>query len=266
MSIILNALKSSSAEQKTNEPVTPPEKSANVNFFRGKDSFVLKKKLFNIDLSALNRLNKRTLILLALFIVALFFSVTVWILRPAQDIATVAPEQTAPESATAATEQPSLQDESLSKLIAQGEEAFNKGDYDTSAALFKDALAKSPNDAMLHNNLGLVFLKKELFASASDEFQKALELDSNCSECFNNLGYLKSVLGDAAEAKKYLEKSISINPSYADPYFNLAVLCERSGDAGNATKNYRSFLDNYPDKASPIVSKVELKIKELAQE
>jgi Tfp pilus assembly protein PilF len=77
---------------------------------------------------------------------------------------------------------------------------------------------------------------------------------------------LKSVLGESIEAKKYLEKAISLASSYPDPYFNLAVLSEKEGDYSNAVKYYRQFTSLYPDKNDVLVTKINRRIADLADQ
>lgn len=140
---------------------------------------------------------------------------------------------------------------------------YKSGQYDDSLKSFQKALDKDPNNASIHNDMGLALLKKELFASAEGRFAKALELDDQCAECYNNLGYLKTALEQPIEAEKYLQKSIALRPDYPDPYFNLGVMYEKNGDIGKAVSSYQSFLKKIPKADNDLAVKIKARIRDL---
>lgn len=143
---------------------------------------------------------------------------------------------------------------------------YKSGQYEDSLKSFQKALDKDPNNPSIHNDMGLVLLKKELFTSAESHFAKALELDDGCVECYNNLGYLKTALGQPVEAEKYLQKAISLKPDYADPYFNLGVMYEKNGDVGKAVESYQTFLKKIPKTDSELAAKIKSRIHDLSGE
>ena len=152
----------------------------------------------------------------------------------------------------------------LRELIkVEAKKAYEQGNWDASLSLWEKGLEQDPSNSSIHNNLGLIFLKKEIFSSAEKHFSRALELDQNCAECFNNLGYLKSLLGEAKEAETYLKKSIQLDPKYADPNFNLAVLYEKSENLGGAVQSFQNFLALQTDEKSEIFFKVRQHLREL---
>ena len=137
---------------------------------------------------------------------------------------------------------------------------FDSGQYDQSLPLFQKLVQEQPSNALLQNDLGMVFLKKELYSSAQVHLTRALELDPSCEVCYGNLGYLKTLLQQYAEAETYLRKAIQLKPDEPKHYFNLAVLYEKNGDLGNGAHYYRQFLDLLPNKDSDIARKVQARI------
>lgn len=276
MSIILKALKSNSEENKTNGATKPAD-----GFFAGRDQLIEKKRssLFKFDTT--NILNsfktKRVYILAGLFVVVLGFWVGVRIFngggqkivplgmetvtQPVDQAPAVVTTDSAP--APAPDSAPVAAPQTSADQVNQGMDAFDAGNYDQSITLFKSALETDPNNALIHNSLGLALLEKKLYSNAADEFQKALELDSDCAECFNNLGLLKSILSQPVEAKTYFERAVAISSVYPDPYFNMGVMYEKVGDLGSATKYYKQFLELYPDKSGETYSMVKKRIAEL---
>lgn len=143
---------------------------------------------------------------------------------------------------------------------------YKSGEYDESLKSFQKAVDQDPNNAAIHNDMGLVLLKKELYASAEGHFAKALELDDSCAECYNNLGYLKTALDQPVEAEKYLQRAIVLKPDYADPYFNLAVMYEKNGDVGKAVESYQDFLQKIPKTETELATKIKSRIHDLSGE
>jgi Tfp pilus assembly protein PilF len=171
----------------------------------------------------------------------------------------VVPAQVAPS--------PSAPGESIDSLdndLQMARSQYKSGEYDDSLKLFQKVIDQDPNNAIVHNDMGLVLLKKELYASAEGHFAKALELDDACAECYNNLGYLKTTLDQPIEAEKYLQKAIVLKPDYADPYFNLAVMYEKNGDVGKAVEYYRDYLQKIPKTETELAAKIKSRIQDLA--
>jgi Flp pilus assembly protein TadD len=280
MSIILKALKSSEEEAREKKAPAPSQDKGEDGLFFAEEGVVKKR----VDIGRFvpgaiaSRMNKRSWVLLGIFVAILATSLVFKYLKKGEDDAALepavgivrpqaqqAPQVNVPQSPAQVVIPGQASSPVPSALPIQAssdpaENAFNTGDYDAAAKLYKEAMDKDPNNAMTHNNLGMVYLKKELYSSAAQEFQKALEIDSNCAECFNNFGYLKTVLNQTQEAEKYFQKAMAISGTYPDPYFNLAVLYENDGDIGNAVKYYQQFANLYPDKASQIVADVNRRI------
>lgn len=251
MSVILKALKGS--EQEKFDPEFLPEGEG---FFKGKGSFIKKS-------AAPATPKKRVIVLASIFGVLLIASFALkWAKNRA--FTPTKEEQEVAVKVEVAPPPQVAQSAEVAPIIEEAVSAFNSGDLDKSAQLYKKAISLSGDDAELHNNLGLVFVKKGLYSNAADEYKKALEINDKCAECYNNFGYLKSLLGEEVEAKKYLDKALMFASDYPDPHFNLAVLYEKEGDIGNAVKHYRQFSSLAPDKSSDVVMKVNKRVIELA--
>ncbi len=223
---------------------------------------------------------KRQVILLAILGAAIVLLVVLRVLRreeipsppvprdpatataPAQAVMPAMPVQITNSAQPVAVPGPTVADNDLQIARSQ----YKSGQYDDSLKSFQKALDKDPNNASIHNDMGLALLKKELFASAEGHFAKALELDDRCAECYNNLGYLKTALNQPVEAEKYLQKSIALRPDYPDPYFNLGVMYEKNGDVGKAVEFYQAFLKKIPKTDNDLAIKIKARIHDLSGE
>lgn len=186
------------------------------------------------------------------------------------EVATPAPAPMAapstPSALVPAPAAPDVQPSTVDNDLQMARSKYKAGEYDDSLRLFQKALDQDPNNAAAHNDMGLVLLKKELYASAESHFAKALELDDSCAECYNNLGYLKTALDQPVEAEKYLQKAMVLKPDYADPYFNLAVMYEKNGDVGKAVEYYQDYLQKIPKTETELAAKIKSRIQDLAGE
>ncbi len=249
MSVILKALRSQQEEQRAEET------TAHEGLFLGKSGF-LKKNASS---------TKRLWLLSALLLAMAAATTTLWVWNRWQT-EQVAEMSSKPKTAPPQARLPSVAvplPTNPSVDLEQAKNLFENGQLDASLKLYQQALEQNPDSATIHNDLGLVFLRKELFSSSEKHFSRALELDGNCAECFNNLGYLKTVTGETIEAETYLKKALSLKKDYADPYFNLAVLYEKNGDLGSAVNHYQAFLKRSDNDNSQLALQIKQHLQKL---
>ena len=275
MSVILKALKSiQKSKQKESGSLDISEaEDKGEGFFCKKEPVVQASKSFNLrDVIKYDPEKKRIYIMSAVLIVLALVGLAKWIFGGEEDVVPAPRAVAAPQAPVQVEPKPVVRVEtkvsgttqgSATNIIKQAINAFDAGDYNKSIRLYKQAVERNPGDAMIHNSLGLAYVRKGLYSSAASEYMTSLELDDKCVECYNNFGFLKSILGEEFEAKKYLERAINLSATYPAPYFNLAVLYEKGGDVGNAVKYYRLFLEYYSNKNDELVLKVLSRIRSL---
>jgi Flp pilus assembly protein TadD len=115
--------------------------------------------------------------------------------------------------------------------------------WDTELSLWSDVVAKSPDKARPHVNLGLALQSTEMLHGAEGEYRRALELDPDHPPALNNLGNIYRSRGEAAEAERLLRAAVESSPHYLEPYVNLGNLAMDRGDAWSAEGFYRKALE-----------------------
>jgi tetratricopeptide (TPR) repeat protein len=127
-------------------------------------------------------------------------------------------------------------------------------------ALLKEAYDLQPGNLEVNNNLGKLYLTKELYAQAIDFFRKALDRKTDTPDIRFNLAtaYVKTNQKDLA--KTVLQDLIKLAPKYWDAYYLLGGVLYDLGDADSGKKVYQDLLakdPSYPKKAEiqAIVSK-----------
>ncbi len=108
------------------------------------------------------------------------------------------------------------------------------GDLEKAIACYREILAKEPNLARVHFNLGIALAKSGKLLSAMESYSQALKLKPDFAEALSNLGDVLIRLDKVEEAKVNLRKAVALNPEFAMAYSNLAEAHCRSHDTVQA--------------------------------
>ena len=100
---------------------------------------------------------------------------------------------------------------------------FNKGNYNESIAVLKSSLDADPNQAMIYNLLGTIYLQQnQSIQSAIGSFEQAIRIDPNLSDAYFNLASTYAGPANHPEmAEKYFRKTLEVDPQYTKAYFGL---------------------------------------------
>lgn len=109
-------------------------------------------------------------------------------------------------------------------LFEGAERAEAAGAWVEAEQLYRRCLAREPEDATLHFNLGNVLREEGRAAEAAAAFAKAASLDPELAEAWFNLAGLAEAKGRIEEAAKRYRRALAVAPEYADALFNLARL------------------------------------------
>ena len=131
--------------------------------------------------------------------------------------------------------------------------------YSAAENTLKKALLEKPDNAVMHNNLGLALRNQGKHKEALTYYGKALKLQPDYYEAMNNLAVTYEMLGDNKKAKLFYKKALSLKPSYAEAHLNYALLLEAEGDNMSAESHYQTFLNLSSDEA--LKNKVKERLK-----
>lgn len=136
-------------------------------------------------------------------------------------------------------------------------------DLDRAAASFKKAIARNPDFAEAHNNLGVTFLRRTPpdYATAIGEFQAALEIDPGFANARENLAlaHLRqgTILGDRGDdpararhyrlARSHLIRLLELDPTNAEAHHNLGFMSLETGRRAEAEHHFQRCLELAPD-------------------
>ncbi len=121
-----------------------------------------------------------------------------------------------------------------------------RGDMKAAALWYERAAASSPEDAVIRNNLGVVYADQGETARAEAEYREAIRLDAGLALPRRNLGLLLMRQGRAAEAFEHLEFAEAADPDDIDVAKALAVIHMTRGETGAARARAMNVLASDP--------------------
>ncbi len=118
--------------------------------------------------------------------------------------------------------------------------------------------------AVSNNKLGMVFLERNLYDEAIEEFKRALQIDADLAEGYNNLGLAYTKKGMFQEARDVLIQGIRINENYADLHNNLGRTYLLLHEFQPAYKEFNKALQINPDYESALFNLCLTNLKTIA--
>jgi Flp pilus assembly protein TadD len=120
-----------------------------------------------------------------------------------------------------------------------GQEQKKRGDFAAAVSSLSEALALRPDDAMLHNDLGVALFGSGDLDAAAASFQRAAELSPDSRELWYNLGKALRSNSHAEAAKVAFETALACDPDYAEARGALGDVLGSMGDSEGAAACYR---------------------------
>ena len=125
----------------------------------------------------------------------------------------------------------------------------NKGDISRALEAFKQALALDTSNAIIFNNLGVLYFsifqksgQKNDYVQASEYLKQAIALDPDMASAYNALGNLYQVSGNQEGAISLWEKAVELAPDFAFPVYNLGVAYLQKGNKSQALQYFTRYL------------------------
>ncbi len=122
-----------------------------------------------------------------------------------------------------------------------------KGKVKEAVTHFKTALVIDPDYPSAHINLGASYVRLHKYEMALAHFSEALRLGRNIPEACYSMGNVLALLGRSNEAEDHYRKALDANPEYADAHLKLADVLDQRGETQEAIAHYREALRLKPD-------------------
>lgn len=147
---------------------------------------------------------------------------------------------TTTDSSTTAKEP--VETSELARHIDAGNDYLAAGDLRGATREYEAAQKIAPDDPFVLNNLGLVYMEKEFYSLAADNFRLALDILPYYYKAWNNLGNAYYELNYEDNAVEAYEEALRIKPNYALAHWNLALLLEQTGDSLEAIRHWQRYI------------------------
>ena len=140
-------------------------------------------------------------------------------------------------------------------LSFAGTVAFELGDFSESAALYRDALALTPDFVEAQYNLAGALQALGRLEEASAAYRRAIQLKPDLAPAHHNLGSVLQSLGRFGEAAHCYRLALALRPA-PEGERNLGVVLEQLGELDEAIAAFRRALrlrPGWPDASSNLV-------------
>jgi len=107
-------------------------------------------------------------------------------------------------------------------LLEKGLAHHQSGQLAEAITCFEQFIALNPDDAAVHNNLGILYLDQGDTDRALESYGRALDLAPDAEDVISNLAILKKEAGDREGAETLCRRLLQINPENAETWYNLS--------------------------------------------
>ena len=106
--------------------------------------------------------------------------------------------------------------------------------WQNSIKLFTHTLAVTAPNPLIHNNLGVTFMRQRKDPEALDQFRKALKIRPSYADAHSNLGSLLAHQGKDQEAMAHFVQTLQMKPENAEAHHALGVILTKQGKRAEA--------------------------------
>lgn len=124
--------------------------------------------------------------------------------------------------------------------------------YEEALASYDQAIALKPGYANAHHNRGSVLKKLNRHAEALASYDRAVALKPDHAEAHNNRGVLLQELKRYDEALASFERAIAAKPDHAEAHNNCGVVLVNKGNMPAAEKMFLKAFELKPDFPDPV--------------
>jgi len=119
--------------------------------------------------------------------------------------------------------------------------------WKNSETLYRQALAITEKNSVIHYNLGLTLYRQDRISEAKRHFTAAVEYAPGDSQSHYMLGLCLERLGQTEGAISYLLNACKLNNNFIDAYISLASIFRQTGRVEAAIMTYREALEKSPE-------------------
>lgn len=140
-------------------------------------------------------------------------------------------------------------DPAMSDLLVRASRFLKSGDANSAETLYRELIAKYPNDPRGYNDLGACLCFQKRYDEAGTNYHQALLLDPQSSRALYGLGCVAYYQKRYGDAKDYLEKALLLNEQDNLYHRLLGLVDVQLGDKQSAILHYERAIALDPSDA-----------------
>lgn len=137
---------------------------------------------------------------------------------------------------------PPAHDQAMSDLLVRASQFLKSGDSQSAEAVYRELIAKYPNDPRGFNDLGACLVFQKRYDEAGTNYHQALHLDPQSARALYGLGCVAYYQKRYADAKDYLEKALLLNEKESLYHRLLGLVDVQLGDRQSAVIHYERAI------------------------
>ncbi|HKD22414.1 MAG TPA: sulfotransferase [Rhizomicrobium sp.] len=127
---------------------------------------------------------------------------------------------------------------------------------------YQRAAAIAPDDARIHEAVGLCALKQKNYKTAVAAYDAALRAGGATPDIYYRRGVALANLGDHESAQASHEQALALDPNYANALGSLASITARKGELDKARQFAKDALSAAPQHPTAVVATVQADMSE----
>jgi predicted O-linked N-acetylglucosamine transferase (SPINDLY family) len=139
-----------------------------------------------------------------------------------------------------------MADQSSQIMLGQAVRLHQEGRLGEAEGLYRQVLAKNPDEADALHLLGILLSQANRAGEAVELLQRAAGLAPQSADVLSNLGIALSQCGRNAEAADRYRAALKLRPDHANAIINLGNLLEKDGKLEEAIPFLRKAADSQP--------------------
>ncbi len=148
------------------------------------------------------------------------------------------------------------------KEFDKGLKADHSGKKEEAFRHYQKALEIAPEFYPARNNLGSLYLDRQEYAKAKEEFTEVVRLNQSDAAGYFNLSNVCMLMGDMKEAQRYLDEGFRRQPDAALGQFLLGMLEMQNGKMTEAEGALKHAMELDPMMPQPRLQLINLYLKE----
>ena len=131
----------------------------------------------------------------------------------------------------------------LSDLYVRAAKALEKGDAKGAERIYREAIAKYPNDPAGHSALGTSLFFQNKLDPAIEAYEQALKLDARSNSALFGLGCVAYKQEHPVKAMAYLNRALAVDEGQGGTHRLMGLIYRNLGDRDQAIRHFERAIE-----------------------